>query len=421
MDCGPILATRIGPGVKGLPAMAGDVTVGDIGHLGWHVRDLIAPFAVLRESALVNNGDWMRRFTEAAGVGLCPHGKTTMAPQLFERQLRDGAWGITCATFAHLQVYRRFRVPRVIFANQIVSPAAAEWLARQLAADPAFDCHVFVDSRAGAAVLADAAHRVALDRPIPVLVEIGHAAARSGVRSVASGVELARAIGALSGLCISGVATYEGVLVASGTQGPEGEISLLLDRTVALAEAIDSLGLFSPTVEPILTAGGSKYFDMVTHRFRQARLSRPFQVVLRSGCYVSHDAGDYDAAFNRLRARGVEPRIQGSLENALEIRCDVQSRPEPTLILANAGKRDLSHDSGMPSVLDIAGHDPRQFRVERLSDQHAHIRCPADCAVATGDRISLGVSHPCTTFDKWRILFQIDDEGLVRSAISTFF
>jgi len=73
--------------------------------------------AVIRESALRANIELMRQYTESAGVRLAPHGKTTMCPQLFDLQLEAGAWGITCATAAHLRVYRRFGVPRIIMAT----------------------------------------------------------------------------------------------------------------------------------------------------------------------------------------------------------------------------------------------------------------------------------------------------------------
>jgi D-serine dehydratase len=38
-----------------------------------------------------------------------------------------------------------------------------------------------------------------------------------------------------------------------------------------------------------------------------------------------------------------------------------------------------------------------------------------------GDRVCLGLSHPCTTFDKWRWMPIVDEELNVVDAIVTWF
>ena len=69
----------------------------DVAQLGWNLlrEDLSLPCAVLYEDRLQHNLAWMQRFIAAYGLKLAPHGKTTMAPKLFTRQLAGGAWGIT--------------------------------------------------------------------------------------------------------------------------------------------------------------------------------------------------------------------------------------------------------------------------------------------------------------------------------------
>ncbi|WP_429608493.1 hypothetical protein, partial [Staphylococcus aureus] len=47
--------------------------------------------------------------------------------------------------------------------------------------------------------------------------------------------------------------------------------------------------------------------------------------------------------------------------------------------------------------------------VTALNDQHTFVRVPEDAAVEVGDVIRFGLSHPCTTFDKWRALAVGDD------------
>ena len=107
----------------------------------------------------------------------------------------------------------------------------------------------------------------------------------------------------------------------------------------------------------------------------------------------------------------------------------VQSVPEPGLALLSAGRRDVSFDQRMPMPVRWAargGHSleatPAHWRVEALSDQHTHMRFdPAGQVPQVGDRVALGISHPCTTFDKWRWMALVDDEARITGAITTHF
>src|ERR671918_2645963 len=101
---------------KGRPAAREPLTLGGLAERRWNVLagDLLLPLLVLKESALEHNIALVARYCREHGVSLAPHGKTTMAPQLFERQLEAGAWGMTAATVAQVGVYRHFGVPRVL-------------------------------------------------------------------------------------------------------------------------------------------------------------------------------------------------------------------------------------------------------------------------------------------------------------------
>lgn len=416
-------------GTKGLPANIDSIRLGDIGKTGWRLHsDLQLPAAVLRRSALNNNGDWMRRFADHLGVSLCPHGKTTMAPQLFERQLRDGAWGLSCASIGHLRLYRRFGVPRVIFANQIVSDTAALWFAQTLAADPDFEAPIFVDSIAGVDLLAAAARAAGLTRPIQLLVEIGVADGRTGVRSTEDALALARHIARADGVILSGVTTFEGVVAGKDDRDMEPHVRALFDDTARAAEAMGRERLFDPSRPVILSAGGSRFFDLAALQLRGVDVGGETQMILRSGCYISHDAIQYEQAFERMLERSGAIGIEGRLINALEVWAEVQSWPEPGWMFSNFGKRDISYDAELPEVLSLRRRNGTfepvlagTFAVKKLSDQHAHITVTGTPNMAIGDQIGLGVSHPCTTFDKWRILYEVDDDGAVIDAIATFF
>jgi D-serine dehydratase len=109
----------------------------------------------------------------------------------------------------------------------------------------------------------------------------------------------------------------------------------------------------------------------------------------------------------------------------------VQSLPEPGLAILTAGKRDLSHDLGLPTpqaAWPRAGREgrpaPEGWAITGLNDQHAYLRLDGAGQAApleVGDRVVLGISHPCTTFDKWRWMPVVDDDYAVVDAIVTWF
>jgi len=160
------------------------------------------------------------------------------------------------------------------------------------------------------------------------------------------------------------------------------------------------------------------------------RLSLPARVVLRSGCYFAHDAGHYRRLLGLLEERLPETlRMDRPLLPALEIWGQVLSRPEPGLAFLGLGKRDVSFDLGLPVPVRWArpgaGLEPRtapgDWRITTLYDQHARLELPPGADLRPGDLVGCGISHPCTAFDKWQVLFETDDEYRVLGAVRTFF
>src|SRR3569832_4999 len=156
---------------KGVPDVLDGVTVAEVPMRGLNLLEqhFPSPVALLRESAIRANIVLMRRYTQSAGVELAPHGKTTMAPQLFDMQLQAGAWGITCATAAHLRLYRRFGVPRIVMANQLLDVDSVRFVARELAEDPTFEFYGIVDSVAGVRRYFDVLCKLPQGRPVNLL------------------------------------------------------------------------------------------------------------------------------------------------------------------------------------------------------------------------------------------------------------
>ncbi|MFC5460146.1 amino acid deaminase [Massilia niabensis] len=418
------------PGMKGLP-ITEPLRQGAIGVQGWNVlhADTSFPVAVLKTSSLLHNLDWMRRFCARYNVTLAPHGKTTMSPQLFGAQLANGAWGITLATATQVQVAHRFGVRRVLLANQLVAPSDVKAVLALLRGDPDFECIVLADSLAGVARLADAVGTHPLARPLPVLVELGLAGKRAGCRTPEEAITVARAIAGAPGLLLAGFEGYEGLLVSDDRAADLAAVDAFLAQLVALVRSADDEGLLTGA-EIILSAGGSSYFDVVARGFGQVGgLSRPVRAVLRSGCYLTSDHGTYHRLLGELDDR--EGGGSG-LRPALEVWSMVQSRPEPTLAILTMGKRDASYDADLPIPLlyhrpgpGTPHPVPSRCEIFKLNDQHAYLRLPEGHPLCTelgvGDLVGCGISHPCTTFDKWPLLLAVDDDYHVRGAINTCF
>jgi D-serine deaminase-like pyridoxal phosphate-dependent protein len=383
--------------------------------------DFMLPILVLREAALRQNIDAMASYCTAAGVGLAPHGKTTMAPQVIARQLAAGAWGMTAATIAQVQVFRAFGVPRVLIANELTDRGGIEWLAAELAADPGFECYAYVDSIPGVTLLDRLLRAAGATRPLPVLVELGQPGGRTGCRSTAEALAVAGAAGSAGLLRLAGAAGFEGSISA-------GSPATTLAAVESFCRDLRTLGDLLPAGPDgpphILSAGGSAYFDIVVRELTAARPGRQRpHVLLRGGAYVTHDHGHYAAIAPGPSQPG---RAGPELVPALELWAPVLSRPEPALAVASAGRRDVAFDLGMPVPLRITRADGGEvpagrLRVTRLDDQHAYLDVPPESPLAPGDLLCLGISHPCTTMDKWRVIPVADEQYRVIDAIHTFF
>src|SRR5437868_10981329 len=148
INLSPILSETLDASTKGYPLSGAALPISAIAAQRWSVLagDLPLPLAVIRDSALAHNHAWMRDFTAATGVLLAPHGKTTMAPQIFAQQLEAGAWGITVANVQQLGLCVRLGVRRVIMANQLLGRAEVATVIRLQKEHPDLEFHFLTDS-----------------------------------------------------------------------------------------------------------------------------------------------------------------------------------------------------------------------------------------------------------------------------------
>ncbi|HEY2968904.1 MAG TPA: amino acid deaminase, partial [Casimicrobiaceae bacterium] len=437
MNLDPILSETLDASTKGYPLSSPALPISALGAQRWSVLagDLPLPLAVIRDSALAHNHAWMRDFTASTGVLLAPHGKTTMAPQIFAQQLAAGAWGITVANVQQLGICVRFGVRRVIMANQLLGAAEVGAVIRLRQEHPDLEFHFLIDSQAQLAVIENVAGSVGansfarahpMSRKLTALVELGVPEGRTGARTFDEALAVARAVAASRIVALSGLECYEGLQVTGDSGRDEVVVAGLMRRLHDVALACDREGLFAgPAI--ILTAGGSAAFDIVA-RDLPMQLSKPVLTILRSGCYVTHDSGFYNRMLEGVKARsGAAWQSRPGLQPALEVWSRVQSCPEPGLAILTMGKRDASFDLEMPIAskryrpgTDAAPQSvPASWKIANMNDQHAYLRFPVDgdAAPRVGDLVGCGISHPCTTFDKWRALFTVDDDYRVTGAI----
>ena len=410
---------------KGFGSLTTPEQIEGVGVRGWNVlcEDLSLPAAVLVKPRLEHNLRWMAKFVERYGVQLAPHGKTTMAPKLFARQIEAGAWGITLATAHQCAVAHAHGVRRILMANELVGRANFELVSTIIAGGTTF--YTLVDSPALVDQLG--AYFRSKDQQLRVLVEMGVEGGRTGTRTHAQTQDVVDAIARWSGtLLLSGVEVYEGVLK------DEASIREYLSRAVRTVHWLQQQNAFERGERVILSGAGSAWYDIVADVF--APMKKDVDVLLRPGCYLTCDAGIYRLAQQQITdrnsiAQDVDGDLGDTLLPAIEIWAYVQSVPEPGLAIIGLGKRDAAFDAGLPVPVwhfrpganDKPMVAPKEWTTTKLMDQHAYLQVPEDADLKVGDMLGFEISHPCLTFDKWRYLALVDAQYNVLEAIATFF
>ncbi|QGZ50694.1 amino acid deaminase [Streptomyces sp. QHH-9511] len=414
---------RVDHRFKGLPPDAEGLTVGELAaqRRNLFTGGFTTPVLALSAESVEHNLRLLEAYAEHHGLAFAPHGKTSMAPQLFDRQLEHGAWGITAAVPHQARVYRAHGIARIFLANELVDAPALHWLATELDADPRFRFICYVDSVRGVELMDAALTEAGATRPVDVVVELGAGeGARTGARTEADCAAVADAVAATTTLRLVGVAGYEGEVPQATTE----RVREWLNRLVALAADLDKAGRFSPGIDEIvISAGGSAWFDTVAEVFAEIPgLSLPVLKLLRSGAYVSHDDGHY----RRLTPFNRAPE-EGALQPAFRLWAQVVSRPTAEQAFTNAGKRDAAYDLDLPeaqvvrSARDGSQRPATGITVTGLSDQHGWLRTAPEAGIEVGDWLGMGLSHPCTSFDKWQLIPLVEADGTVVDYIRTFF
>ncbi|MCV9877883.1 amino acid deaminase [Brenneria izbisi] len=385
------------------------------------LKQVSLPALVLHQRALEHNLRWMQNYVDKHRAQLAPHGKTTMTPALFQRQLAQGAWGITLATAVQSAVAYEHGVRRILMANQLVGKPNMAIIA-DLLKQGGLEFHCLVENPDNVRALGD--YFGAQGLQLNVMLEIGVSHGRCGCRNDQQIDAVLAAIDAAPALVLTGIEGYEGVI--HGEQ-PESAIQAFAAYLVETAVSLQEQGKFG-IVHPYVTASGSAWYDLIAGEFTRLQADSRFIPLLRPGCYLVHDHGLYKVAQAGVLHR--HPEMDGALQPAMEVWAHVQSLPEAGCAIIALGKRDIAFDAGYPEPLRHypVGEDEREavvfgadYRVTAMMDQHVFLQIPAQHSLRVGDIIAFGASHPCLTFDKWRQVNLVDDELNVVEIMPTFF
>ena len=376
--------------------------------------ELPTPLVVLDDAAIAHNLAYYHARAARNGFAVLPHGKTTMAPEIWDRQLAAGAIGLTLATPRQAMVAAAHGAPRIMIANAVADVGALRGLLGALG--PEQELVVWADAPESVEPLAAAAR--ATGRRIEVLVELGVPGGRTGARHAQTAIATADRIRETPGLRLAGVAGYEGAVAHDREEASLDAVSAFIG---ALVELHLALGDRYDGGETQVSLAGSIFIDLVEAALTaDAVAGVPGTLrTLRTGAYPIHDEGSY-----RAKSPLDAARTQGAgLRTAMIGLARVLSVPEPGLAILDAGRRDLPYDAGLPAPLAIVDERlrdlaPLDAAPLEMNDQHLFVRFAATGrAPAVGELVRLGLSHPCTAFDKWRtipVIASRDDPRVIR-------
>ena len=364
------------------------------------------PIMVLKESAVKNNIAQMMSFCNSVNAQLAPHVKTTMSPQLAQMQVAAGATALTVANFWQGSIFLKYGFKNLIIANEVLDPTAIAEIAKinkQKQAEIIF----YVDSILALEIIQKF---TPLEGEQNLFIEIGAENGRGGVRELSLVEQLAQRIKTDQRLNLIGVTGFEGAVpdAARGRRG-ERKVSKFCQKIVAAAELAYPYKSDQPFV---ISAGGSAYFDIVARELN--KFEKPRRLLLRSGGYITHDHKYYEEIYPFAST-------DRSFQPAIEVWGQVISKPERDFGVLNLGKRDIGNDLHNPIPIKSYDGQVKSFSavIEKLNDQHGYLRGKQEFSLA--QLIGLGISHPCTTFDKWGLIPLVNDDYDLIDCMQTFF
>ena len=287
---------------------------------------LDTPALVVDLDVMERNIDKMARtIVHDAGVRWRPHTKAMKSPVIAQKLLDAGASGITCAKLGEAEVMAAGGIDDILVANQIVGKTK---IARLVKLRRTADVMVAVDAVENIEMLGAAAHDAGVVLRLVVEVDVGMG--RAGVPPGDRAVALAREIASRAGLRFAGLFTWESH--ALGVDEPDEK-----RRTVqeALAKVADTARQCEDAGMPvhIVSCGGTGTYWL------SAFCPGVTEIQAGGGVWGDLVYGE---------------RMGVDHEFALTVLSTVTSRPTPTRIICDAGKKTMSMDAAVPRPVGIA-------------------------------------------------------------------
>lgn len=338
-------------------------------HVGISVEEIDTPALILELDRFECNLRRMAAEAKAAGVRLRPHAKNHKCPMIALKQLAQGAVGVCCQKVSEAEAMVEGGVPDVYVSNEIVATpkiARLAALARHARVSTCVDDVAFVKPLSEAAE----AYGVA----IKVLVEVDVGGGRCGVEPGQAAVPIAEAIEKAPGLAFAGLQAYNGSAQLLRTWDERANaIKDTVAKCVATIEALKKAGI---ACELVSGAGTGTY---------------PHEMA--SGVYNELQVGSYvfmDVAYSRNFGKDGGPFRD--FEHSLFVLTTVMSTPTAERVIADAGTKAVSVDSGMPLVRDVP-----ELEVVKMADEHGRMVLKGGAAsnrkFKAGDRLYFIPGH----------------------------
>ncbi|TMH52873.1 MAG: DSD1 family PLP-dependent enzyme [Betaproteobacteria bacterium] len=308
--------------------------------IGQHKSALDTPALLVDLDVMEANIARIVATCRAHGVAWRPHSKAHKTPEIAHMQIAAGATGVTCAKLGEAEVMAAAGIRDILIANQIVGPIK---IGRLVDLADRADPIVCADSIENLTEL-DAAFTRANKR-LRVAIEVDIGMNRAGVEPGAPVVAFAREIANRPGLRFAGVVGWEAHATTIGDAAKkEQTVRAAVSLLTASARACREAGY---RVE-VVSCGGTGTFPYCAHV---------------------------------------------DFSPALTVLTTVTSRPTPTRIVVDAGKKTMSGDAAMPAP---SGLPP--IAALKLSAEHAKIELeqPSDVP-KIGDKIEFIVGYSDTT------------------------
>jgi D-serine deaminase-like pyridoxal phosphate-dependent protein len=290
----------------------------------------------------------------AHGVAWRPHFKGHKTLEIAQMQISAGAIGITCAKLGEAEVLADNGIKDILIANQIVG---FHKVARLMHLLEQADVIVAVDARENVLELAEATRLSG--RTLRVVIEVNTGTNRAGVEPGEPVVALAAEIARHPGLRLAGLMGWEAH--ATAIADPK-------EKEQAVAAAI---GLLTASAEQCRQAGHD--IQIVSCGGTGTLLycvKQPGVTEVQVGGGVMNDA-HYRWHYNI------------DLPFSLTVLATVTSRPTPTRVILDAGRKTMSIDTAIPRPLRVPG-----VKEVRLYAEHALLELEAPSEQPrVGDRV----------------------------------